>query len=187
MLDVETADIERYFREPLRRIESVEGTGVSALGDALRSSWDEATAIYRHALATEMDGIIASIRLPLGALGGDHPSTTVSPDEDSRFPSAFVQALVAFARTGDIDSGLELMFDSLDDQICDGQFMDANRTLRLVNVQQLPVEFLIGLLTVTLRDKDKLTHRPSFFNEVSALLVGRMGQVESSKLLQGLE
>lgn len=71
---------------------------------------------------------------------------------------------------------LDVLFDEVDDLLLDGQFETVNKML--VGVKDRDVDWIIGMLTLTLPAKSELSNRRSFFEAAEKVL--------DSSLLAGL-
>ena len=86
---------------------------------------------------------------------------------------------------GQTDAALDLIYDSVDELMKNGAYPRLDAVLKGMQVPNLSVDVLLGVLTATLPAKNRLTSRPSLFLAVEKTLRDR-DQYEEG-LLTGLE
>lgn len=69
-----------------------------------------------------------------------------------------------------MDSILDSIFDVIDEMLLAGKFEEVDALLKTIQLEKHSVEFLLGILTVTLRAKTHLLQRDSFFKKVANTL-----------------
>ena len=87
----------------------------------------------------------------------------------------------------DDDSKLDLLFDKVDDWLCEGKFSMVDLFLKRVPIYNLDCNLWIGILSITLAAKDQLTARQAFVYDVQIALSGTHTALEVYDLLRGLE
>lgn len=100
-----------------------------------------------------------------------------------------VQDLLAEAnrkdRLGETDSGLDLIYDSIDYFMRIGRFSEIDQAISGLDVGTLSTDFLLGILTATLPAKDRLSSRSQFLRSAESALKSR--DEYDDGLLSGLE
>jgi len=83
---------------------------------------------------------------------------------------------------------LDIIFNEVDDRLCDGKFDEVNEILQVVDIEDTSVRLLIGYLTITLAAHKKLPYRPTFFQRCKTEFEKRPeSQNRINGLTQGLE
>lgn len=83
------------------------------------------------------------------------------------------------------DFKLDYLYDSIDELLLVGDIKDVNNLLKYVSLTGMSSTCLIGILTVTLPAKKRLSNRPEFFKRVKEE-IERRGEMKDN-LLIGLE
>ena len=96
--------------------------------------------------------------------------------------------LIELVNTGKTDTALDILYDAVDVHLRDGRFLMVNAWLKGMenNVENVPVNLLLGALTATLPAKSKLKCRVDLAAAVRKLLEQR-GDPEVEKIMRGLE
>ena len=89
-----------------------------------------------------------------------------------------IQRVTTFLVSGQITLGLDLLYESLDDFLCEHRFGELNETLGVIDVKKSPLHLLIGLLVTTSRAKDKLPNRKIFYRGVLEYLGNEDGLLD---------
>ncbi len=97
----------------------------------------------------------------------------------------FVQRAQRLDAKGRTDAALDLIYDSTDQMLRDGQFDGIDLLLLQLCVKDLSTDMLLGLLTATLPARSRLQRRGDFFLDVKNSLRDR--QELDDGLLTGLE
>jgi len=106
--------------------------------------------------------------------------------ERSKHPiESFVQRACRLDELDRTDTALDLIYDSVDELLCEGKFELLNSILSHTSVNTLSVDLHLAILTATLPAISRLPSRPRFFDEVEQVLRYR-GEFEEG-LLSGLE
>ena len=103
----------------------------------------------------------------------------------TRHARSFVDDAQRLASQGKIDAALDLIYDRADEMLLAGEFDELDAIIETLDVEQLSVDVLLGVLTITLPAKDKLTTRKEFFESVQRSLTDR-GEYKEG-LLTGLK
>jgi hypothetical protein len=103
----------------------------------------------------------------------------------SRQVRSFVDDAQRLASQGKIDAALDLIYDRADEMLLAGELEALDALIEGLDVEQLSVDVLLGVLTITLPAKDKLTTRKEFFESVQRSLTDR-GEYKEG-LLTGLK
>jgi hypothetical protein len=74
---------------------------------------------------------------------------------------------------GHTDAALDIVFDQIDEMLLASEFSRVDRLLAEIAPENLSVDLLLGLLTVTLPAKSQLSNRKSFFERVDQSLRDR--------------
>lgn len=82
---------------------------------------------------------------------------------------------------GHRDAALDIIFDKIDDWLCEGKFDECDEFLGRLKVEIVPTLLLIGILTITYAAHDHLANRPRVFNRIRDIIFDR-GQ-DADKLL----
>jgi len=97
----------------------------------------------------------------------------------------FVRRAQRLDEHGRTDAALDLIYDSIDQMLRNGQFSDLDTLLVRLPTNTLSADMLLGVLTATLPARSRLSNRMEFFHNVEASLKER-GEFEDG-LLTGLE
>lgn len=84
-----------------------------------------------------------------------------------------------------VESALDIIYDSFDELFREGRFDAADRQLASANAREFSSELLVGILTATLPAKSRLPSRAPFFEGVERVLKER--NEHRPGLLTGLE
>jgi hypothetical protein len=87
-------------------------------------------------------------------------------------------------RQGADDIALKIVYRKVGDWLSAGNFHKCDALLQVAQTDDLPLDFLLALLTVTLRWHRDLPSRPDFFGRVAATLARR--GVTDERILAGL-
>lgn len=109
----------------------------------------------------------------------------VARTSKSRTDNSFIIRATELDARGHTDAALDLIYDSVDKLMRDGQFPTLDSILSGVPVAELTVDILLGLLTATLPARNRLHSRNPLFRQIEQTLKNR-GQLEPG-LLTGLE
>jgi len=120
----------------------------------------------------------------LRGFGGGTASVN-DPDEVSCQTESFVQRASRLCNQGRTTSGLDLLYNSVDELLHQGKFAQLNSMIERVSVDDHSIDILLGMLTTTLPASSRLPARSQFFNDVERSIRNR-GEYEDG-LLTGLE
>ncbi|MCH7989825.1 MAG: hypothetical protein IID46_11845 [Planctomycetes bacterium] len=98
---------------------------------------------------------------------------------------SFVRRAQRLDEQGRTDAALDLIYDSIDEMLRNGQFSNLDSLLVQLPTNTLSPDMLLGVLTATLPARSRLSNRKEFFHNVEASLKER-GEYEDG-LLTGLE
>ena len=84
-----------------------------------------------------------------------------------------------------IDDELDLIYDSIDSLLFDGNFEFVDECLRIIDCEKIDTDLLLGWATITFAARSKLSHRKEFMKRMSHIIRQR-GEMEDG-LLNGLE
>lgn len=82
---------------------------------------------------------------------------------------------------------LDALYEKIDTLLLEGKFEGVNTRLMRLNVQELDPLLTVGWLTITLRDKKKLSNRCVLYDRIEMHFYDRYSAKEAKKLLDGLE
>jgi GNAT superfamily N-acetyltransferase len=91
----------------------------------------------------------------------------------------------AIAAALDEDAALDAIYESTDDALCEGRFADVDAALAALDVETVPILFLLGWLSITLAAAELLPSREAFAAKVRAR-VERDDPEHAEGLLRGL-
>ncbi len=100
-------------------------------------------------------------------------------------PQSFLSEVYARSR-GDQGALLDYIYDTLDDLLLTGCYESCDAAIREVDVRQISVEGMIGLLTISLSAKHLLPSRPALVDRVEGALRAARPASEVRELLKGL-
>ena len=81
---------------------------------------------------------------------------------------------------------LDVLFDHIDDMLCDGEFQRCDEVIQHIDLERLNTSLLVGVLSITLAAREKLNHRRQVVEAIRKRLeILAPGRVEP--LMQGLE
>ena len=84
------------------------------------------------------------------------------------------------------DRMLDRLFDEIDTLLIDGKFDEVDDFIKSIEIPAMSIEYLLGVLTITLQAQDKLKSRSTFFALVEIYFDGKEIK-DRKKLLMGLE
>ncbi len=93
---------------------------------------------------------------------------------------------VALERSGKHRKALDKLYRALDRLVRSGRFSECDRILEEINVDQMNTHLLVGVLTITAPDSQRLASRAGLFRRVRTRL-SRLAPERSERLLAGLE
>jgi hypothetical protein len=131
--------------------------------------------VFREAASTEQ---IAQISASLEGWIQVHSASAHA----SKSILDYAQLLVSHGQT---DTALDLIFDRFDEMLLAGDFNKLDQILAQSCPENLSVDLLVGVLTVTLPARNRLDNRKGFFERVKLALQNR-GELQDD-LLIGLE
>jgi hypothetical protein len=67
------------------------------------------------------------------------------------------------------DLGMDLLFDNVDEMLCDGKFKEVDDLLETMDLSILNTTLLIGLLSITSAAKNKLKNRASLVQRIEEI------------------
>lgn len=97
--------------------------------------------------------------------------------------SRFLEFAIQAEKVGEIDTGLDIIYDHVDMMMQQGYFNILDKMLESVIVTNYSADILLGLLTSTFPAKSKLICRENFFNRVYL----HFKSTQQENLLKGLE
>lgn len=98
---------------------------------------------------------------------------------------SWLEILYSHVHNGNRESAGDLLFERIDDLLCDELFQDADNTIRTIDVGRLDSYALVGLLSVTYAARRELPSRAPMVRRIEArLAVVAPGRVE--ELMAGL-
>lgn len=100
-------------------------------------------------------------------------------------PARFLQQANHLDRRGHTDAALDIVFEQIDELLLDGEFAQVDRLLSDIVPAAYSADLLLGILTITLPAKHRLSQRQMFYQQVEQALVQR-DEMEDG-LLVGLE
>lgn len=106
-------------------------------------------------------------------------------EKESLGTESFIIRANRLAFIGSIQAALDIIYDYVDELLCNGEFSKLDEELSAVDTKDISVDILIGILTATLPAKNKLLSREHLFKSVKQVLIVR-GEYEDDLLL-GLE
>lgn len=103
----------------------------------------------------------------------------------SKRANSFVNRAQRLESHGQIDAALDMIYDSVDELMRNGEFARLDSILESILITELSVDILLGVLTATLPARNRVPSRSKLFGEIDLLLKER-GEFEEG-LLTGLE
>jgi hypothetical protein len=82
---------------------------------------------------------------------------------------------------------LDLVYDSIDNWARRGEIREIDRALRATNTDEVPLEILLGFLTITIPWRGTLPERPIFYSKVALRAAAELPATEVQPALRGLE
>ena len=123
----------------------------------------------------------------LGGVQGQKSSNDISIKQPAtplyNWPQWLTDA-VSLENAGREDEALDLVYRNVDELLRNGQFNDVETLIREVNVDDLPTDVMLGILSITLSARGHLPSRTRFVNQ-ARILLGWRGE-DVSFLLKGL-
>lgn len=110
---------------------------------------------------------------------------TVDPARRAREDA--LEELYSLSESGEIDDGLDYLYDTIDDLLLEEQYDTCDAYLKEIDIEQLDPDILVGLLTITYSARDQLRTRGEIFQRISALFEKIMDRAEMIATLRGLE
>ena len=98
---------------------------------------------------------------------------------------SFVLDAQRIAEQGKVDSALDLIYERADEMLLAGEFSPLNKIISDLSVDNLTIDVLLAVLTISLPAKSKLPARSSFYLSVKQKLLER-GEFREG-LLTGLQ
>lgn len=77
-----------------------------------------------------------------------------------------LEAIYFLVNKSEIDGALDLLFNVVDLWYKREEFIFINKFLELTNLDKLDITLMIGFLSITLVDKEKIVYRPLFYNKI---------------------
>jgi len=111
-----------------------------------------------------------------GALRTEGDSVTTGVDLDNArrvIPDAWFTEAVRLNAIGETAAALDVVFDRIDDWLCEGKFEECDKFLGRLKVEETPTRLLLAILTVTYAAFDRLENRDEVFKRTWLALVFR--------------
>ncbi len=94
--------------------------------------------------------------------------------------------ILATQEIGNVENTLDYIFDTINDLIIKKQFDLIDSLLEIIEVENLTIDTIVGILTITSNWKNKLTTRNSFYQRAYKF-VNEFLPEESFQIFDGLE
>lgn len=129
-------------------------------------------------LAGELSQVVSSdkIRVLIGLIAPEHSAMNAT--------DSFIDHAQRLASKGQIDAALDLVYDQVDEMMLASKFDELNQVIDALDTDGLSLDIILGVLTITLPAKSKLTARAKFFDAAKQTLMIREEYREG--LLNGL-
>lgn len=82
---------------------------------------------------------------------------------------------------------LDILFDLLDNYCLNGDFESCDKYIEKFDIEKFSVTESIGVLTITLGWKNRLTKREKFYDDVSVYVYKHFSNDEAESILIGLK
>lgn len=86
---------------------------------------------------------------------------------------AWFDEAISLCGHGNKDAALDVIFDKIDDWLCEGKFDECNQFLGRLNVEETPTVLLLGVLTITYAADKYLENRHGVFARSWATITAR--------------
>lgn len=101
----------------------------------------------------------ALVRLWSSRLSPDARGWNASPDPRGL---AWLDNVYVFVAQGNVDDAVDIIFDRLDDALCEGDFRACDSVLRATDLSRLDTHAIVGFLSITLAAREQLHERSRF-------------------------
>lgn len=98
----------------------------------------------------------------------------------------YLEEIYELAAEGFIEEATDLIFDGIDDLLCESSFLTVDEILQKVEVSKLPTTLMRSFLTITVAAKDLLPSRPKLYIEIWNKMEGIKGREKTQQILGGL-
>lgn len=117
-----------------------------------------------------------------------YPFVTIFRDQLSNwiYAESFNNLLEQKILSNELEETLDFVYDTLDDLMISGKYSICNSILERLDIDRWPNEILIGILTITLSWKARLTSRSSLFFRVKEKLAKTYHEQEAYRIIDGL-
>lgn len=95
--------------------------------------------------------------------------------------------ILSLQKEGIIENTLDYVFNTIDDLLIDRKFDLINKLFDLIEIKELTIETIVGLLTITLGWKDELSSRTAFFQSAYEFINETNFMQETNLILDGLD
>lgn len=113
------------------------------------------------------------------------PNVELSAEETGTGLENTIDRAIKLDQRGNTDAALDLLYDTVDDQMRKGRFDDLSNIFASANADTLSVDVILGLLTATLPARCRISERTNFFDKAKHSLAKR--GLLTDDLLVGLE
>ena len=97
-----------------------------------------------------------------------------------------LERMYQLVEEGRTDTALDVLFDHIDDMLCNGEFQKCDDGIQQIDLERLDTNLLVGVLSITLAAREKLTRRAQVVQAIRKRLeILAPGRVEP--LTEGLE
>lgn len=100
--------------------------------------------------------------------------------------SEFLDRVYALSST-DLRDATDAIFQFIDSQLCEGDFIVCREILRRADISRLPTALMRSFLTITFAAKHQLPERRTFYDLAFSEMVRQRGSVNAHRLLDALK
>lgn len=77
-----------------------------------------------------------------------------------------IEEIYKLVELQEYDEACDILYQDMDSMFLDGEFDQCNEMLKLINLDKLDINLLVGLLSITYAAKDKLPYRDNLYNKI---------------------
>ena len=97
----------------------------------------------------------------------------------------WLEEMYAHVAASRLDEAMDLLFDRVDDALCDGLMTEVDALLPMIDLTRLDTNLMVGLLSVTSGAKVELTNRAALVTDISARIMEIVPE-RAERILRGL-
>ena len=95
----------------------------------------------------------------------------------------FLETVYSLARSNDIESATDRIFDHIDKLLCDRVFVLCDEILQRVDVEELPTALMRSFLTITAAAKNELPSRKALHQKIERKMLQSKGEEKTKRLI----